>query len=230
MQFNITKEEIQKAIAEGQARRAEYLAQSATAVSRETYDEMLEVLPPLIWDQTGQISHLGPIRYFVMSEFQDGDITACYASRNNNGTEEHICKYVAALSVEVDDVEESRVTQGLPTHADFDDVQHEIDAITSIESKIYGEGNEAMLHACGYVKENYLSGKEATMIRAFEVIEETGCLRYGSAADIAYDYIEPLMEKNTLDWFFRYFDHEGYLQDIEFEEIAHEVWIHGPSI
>ena len=38
------------------------------------------------------------------------------------------------------------------------------------------------------------------------------------------------MEKNTLDWFFRYFDHEGYLQDIELEEIAHEVWIHGPSI
>ena len=53
MQFNMTKEDIQKAIARGRALRAKYLAQSATAVSRETYDEMLEVLPPLIWDQTG---------------------------------------------------------------------------------------------------------------------------------------------------------------------------------
>lgn len=219
IEINLTKEDIQKAIVEGQARRAEYLAQSATAVSRETYDEMLEVLPPLIWDQ------LEGVRYFVMSEFQDGDVTACYAMRNRNGKPEHICKYVAALSVEVDDVKESRITQGLPTHADFDAVQDEIDAITSVESQIYSAENRDMLHACGYIKDNYLSGKEATMLRAYEIIEDTGCIWHGSAADIAYEYLECSIEKPTLNWLHTYFDDEAYLRDMGFVEISFKLWI-----
>ena len=109
-------------------------------------------------------------------------------------------------------------------------MQHEIDAITWIESQIYGEGNQDTLHACGYIKDNYLSGKEATMLRAYEVIEENGCVYHGSAADIAYEYLECSIDKPTLDWLLTYFDYERYLEDMGFVEIACDLWINTKSI
>lgn len=224
IEFNMTKEDIQKAITEGQARRRELLDQPATAVSRETYDEMLEILPPLIYRNNLSDG----IRYFVMCEFEYSDVTRCYAMRENDGVIECISKWVTAE--EQSDVRDSNITDNPPEHADFDAIQDDIDAITSVESQIYGAENRHMLHACGYIKENYLSGTEATMLRAFEVIEETGCLYLGSAADIAYEYLEGSIDKPTLDWVQTYFDDERYLEDLGFVEISYQLWINTEAV
>ena len=205
-QTNLT--DADKRLVEWMGRRSEYLKEPAKAVSREEYHEMLNVLPPYIYKISEDIT------YFVMSEFLTGDVTTCYATRMFHGVPEHICKHVTA--------ESRRVTDGLPTHEDFQSVIDDIDQITSAEAHIYGD--EDMLHACGFAMD-YLSGSERTMINAYKLIQESCAYTVGYAHQIAAEEFEQMFETDEARRLFEFVDDHKFVSSLGWVEIAWCQWI-----
>ena len=193
---------------EWMGRRSEYLKRPAKAVSREEYNEMLEVLPPYIYKISEDIT------YFVMSEFLTGDVSTCYATRKFHGVPKHICKYVTA--------ESHRITDGMPTHDDFQSVIDDIDQITSAEADIYND--EDMLHACGFAMD-YLSGSQRTMINAYKLIKESNAYTVGYAHQIAAEEFEQMFETDEARRLFEFVDDDQFVSSLGWVEMAYCQWI-----
>ena len=201
----ITKADIERHI----VREKALLAMPPVAVSKENFDEMLNVLPPNNF--TGDS--------FTMSEMTSGRITTQYATMTVEGLEHYICKQV--------EIENGQVTAATRiTGEDFVDLDSECLAIAEIEAKIYGEENTRTMAAVQYVMENYTSGIHQNLISAYKMLEETGAAFYGSAADCAYDHLEGTSPHwDAIEPLFCYMDHKHYLQDQEIREVGYEVWI-----
>lgn len=65
----------------------DYLSKPLERITKERFQEMLEILPPMRWKNDNGIET------FMMCEFTIGDVTQQYAHRGND----YFCKYVRVL-------------------------------------------------------------------------------------------------------------------------------------
>lgn len=196
-----------------------YLAIAPSAISQERYEEMLECLPPNHHTNGS----------FTMSEMtlgEDGNgITVMCARRTvfqypHSELPEihHIIKNVRIEGGNITD--DTRINLD-----DFEDLEAECEEIAEIEANIYGECNSDTYAACKHCLD-YVSGDEMNLIGAYNFIQGTGCIQYGSAQDVVYDYLENTSSDfEAIKPLISYMDHEHFLTDSDFSNIAYNVWI-----
>ncbi len=203
--FKITRADIQAHI----DRENSFLAMPPVAISAENFDEMLGCLPPNHF--TGDS--------FTMSEMTIGNITTMYARRTVGDRTHHICKNVRISGGEISDC--TRIKD-----ADFEAVEADCEEIAEIEANIYGEENTRTYNACEYLLD-YVSGENYNLIGAYKHMQETGCVHFGSASDVAYEYLENYDPDTfkTIQPFLCYMDMRRVLEDRNFREAGHEVWV-----
>jgi len=209
MTNTIELKSFKKELARVVAFEADLLEKSPVAISQEHYQEMLDVLPPNHFTNGS----------FTMSEMTTGNITTMFAKMVPISTDlgtHYICKNVRIEGGEI--TKDTRITID-----DFEEVEDECHEISQIEEQIYGEENNRMRIACGFVM-TFLSDLNFNLVDAFQVIEETGCIYHGSASDVAYDLLSQSAEWDSIQPLFSYIDHASYLSDVGFEDIAYETW------
>lgn len=190
-------------------RENSFIAMPPVAISAENFDEMLGCLPPNHF--TGDS--------FTNSEMSIGNITTMYARKTVGDRTHHICKNVRISGNEISDC--TRIKD-----EDFEAVEADCEEIAEIEANIYGEENSRTYEACKYLL-GYVSGDQHNLIGAYKLMEETNCVHFGSASDVAYDYLENCYYGSFKDIepFFGYMDAERLLSDHEFREAGYHVWI-----
>ncbi len=211
--YRITAEQLKISRQNVIAQQTMYLSKPPAAISSEQYNYQLGCLPPNHF--TGDS--------FTCAEMQlgldDDGVTRMYAFKNADEKMHYISKYVQIKDGQI--TEDTRITD-----ADFEAVEADCEEIADIEARIYGGENSRTYEACEYLLQ-YVSGENYNLIGAYKHMQETNCVHFGSASDVAYEYLENRHPDTfkAIQPFLCYMDMRRVLEDHNFREAGHEVWI-----